>query len=233
MRRGAWLPLPAPEMEGGAPAKWSARVGWRDVEPMEARRYVHCVLLERGAGHDLERRFVRRRQYDIARLPIPVGAEPVHGRHTPAIARDEPGEAVLGHRSDEVVAYPALVLEELGRNDRTNCMRAKVFRPAGAAAVTVEAGQRLEAARLEFASEDVTLLHASQYPPAATTQPVRAGRYWPAGAPTGAGRTCSGADELGLPGTTLEERAHPDLGVAGGERPGEKVALQRQALRQR
>jgi hypothetical protein len=58
-------------------------------------------------------------------------------------------------------------------------VRAKVFRPARAAAVTIKAGHRLAATRLEVTSEDVTLCHGSQYPPAEIGKPLRAQPYWP------------------------------------------------------
>jgi hypothetical protein len=199
---------------------------------MKARRYIHGVFLECGARHDFQRRFVGRGQDDKARGTVPVSAHPVDGRHTPAVARDQPGKMVRGYGGDQVVADLALVLEEFGGNHATNCVRAEIFHSAGTTAVPVKPGHRLGAARLQFPPEDVTLRHGPQYPAAGTPRPMscRSQPAWPNRYFDGPG---SGADELGLPRAALQERTHPDFGVAGGERPGEKLALQRQPVHQR
>ena len=66
--------------------------------------------------------------------------------------------------------------EELLRHDRADRVAAEIVRAGAAAAVAVEAGQRIGAARLEVAAEDVALTHAVSIPAqaaAATSRTVR------------------------------------------------------------
>ena len=51
----------------------------------------------------------------------------------------------------------ALVLEELGGHHRADRVAAQVLGPGAAAAVAVEPGHRIGAARLQVAAEDVAL----------------------------------------------------------------------------
>jgi hypothetical protein len=89
-----------------------------------------------------------------------VRAQPVRGRHAPAIARDQTGEPVLRHRGDEVVPDSALVLEELRAHHRADRVAAEVFRTGVAAAVAVEARDRIGAARFQLSAQHVPLGHA-------------------------------------------------------------------------
>jgi hypothetical protein len=64
---------------------------------------------------------------------------------------------------DQIVADPSLMLEELGGDHRADGVAAEVLRPGGAAPVTVEAGDRVGAARFEFSPQYVALRPCQQY----------------------------------------------------------------------
>ena len=143
------------------------------------RRHVDGVLLERLERHELERALVRRRQHDVGRDAVLVGAPPVERGHAPAVAGHQPREAVLRHRRRQVVADAALVLEELRRHDRADRVAADVLDAAAAATVPVEAGDRIAAAGLELAAEDVALTHRSSAFFASTSIPCSRARFSP------------------------------------------------------
>ena len=86
--------------------------------------------------------------------PQPVAAVTHHRSPGP-----EPGEAELGPGRAEVVADPALVVEELGGDDRADGVAAPVLRSGAAASVPVEAGDGVGATRLQLAPEHVAFGH--------------------------------------------------------------------------
>ncbi len=70
-----------------------------------------------------------------------------------------PGNPYCGMGVPEVVAYAALVLEELGGHHRADRVAAEVLRSGGATSVPVEAGERVYPARFEFATQHVAVGH--------------------------------------------------------------------------
>src|SRR5215510_2674145 len=68
--------------------------------------------------------------------------------------------------------------QELGGDHGTDRVTAQVFRARAAAAVAVEAGDRVAAARLQLAAEDIVLAHASSIP-GRSTPDKRRGRARP------------------------------------------------------
>src|SRR5262249_10812825 len=104
---------------------------------------------------------MRGRENDVCRRSVAVRAEPVHRRHAPPVARPQPGKHELGHRGDQVVANPALVLEEFGSHHRADRVAPEILRTRVATAVAVEPGDRVVAARLKLSAENVPLAHHS------------------------------------------------------------------------
>ena len=117
------------------------------------------MLAQRLERDDVERPLVRRREHDVGGRAVAVRAQPVDRGDAPAVAGHEAGEAVERHRRREVVADRALVLEELGGHDRADRVAAEVLGPGAAAAVAVEARDRVGPAGLEVAAEDVAFWH--------------------------------------------------------------------------
>ena len=111
--------------------------------------HVDGVLAQRLERHDLQRALVRRGEHDVRRGAVLVGAQPVDRRDAPAVAGHEAREAVQRHRRREVVADAALVVEELLGHDRADRVAAEILGSGAAAAVAVEAGQRIGAAGLQ------------------------------------------------------------------------------------
>ena len=165
-----------PDVRSGADAGWAVtsanpqvrRGGCRrlrsGLERAQVLGHVDGVLLQRGQRDDAQHRLVGRGEHDRRRDPLGVGARPVGGRDAPAVAGDQAREAVRRHRRRQVVADGALVLEELGGDDRADGVAAQVLRAGAAAPVAVEAGHRVGAARLELAAEDVAFAHAPAWP---------------------------------------------------------------------
>src|ERR1700733_2482306 len=120
---------------------------------------VDRVLLERGQGNDLKCALVGGREHDRRRETVLVGAQPVRRRDAPSVARHETREAVLRHRRAQVVADAPLVLEELTRHHRADGVAAPVLRSGVAAAVPVEAGERVSSTWLKLAAEHIPVSH--------------------------------------------------------------------------
>ena len=66
--------------------------------------------------------------------------------------RHEAGEAILRYRSAEIVADASLMLEELSGRHGTDGVAAPILGPRPAAPVSIEAGKRIGAARLQLAA---------------------------------------------------------------------------------
>src|SRR5215467_14682217 len=130
---------------------------------------------QRLDGHDVKRALVRGRQNHVRRRSVAVRAEPVHRGHAPPVARLQPGKHELGHRGDQVVADPALVLEELGSHHRADGVAAEIFGTRVAAAIAVEPRDGVVAARLKLSAENVPIAHHSSIA-LANPRPVR-GHY--------------------------------------------------------
>jgi catechol 2,3-dioxygenase-like lactoylglutathione lyase family enzyme len=148
---------------GGYPARApsGAVLVVRVFQRARVRGNVDRVLLERGERDDLKRALVGGGEHDRRGEAVLVGAQPVRRGDAPPVARDEAREAELRHRGDQVVADTPLVLEELARHHRANGMTAQVLRTRGAAAVPVEAGERVSSTRLKLAAEHIPFTHPS------------------------------------------------------------------------
>ena len=107
-----------------------------------------------------------------AAAPGLVGLQPADGDDAPPVAGLQAREAVLGPRRGQVVAEVLLHLQEVGRDDGADGVRAQVLGAGAAVPVPVEAGQRLGAARLQWAAQHVALLVGS----GVTGAPHRRGR---------------------------------------------------------
>ena len=83
-----------------------------------------------------------------------MGLKPTLSNHAPAIAGSQTRKAVLGHWRDQVVADTLLVLEESRGYHCTNQMD-RLVRPGCAAAVAIEACDRVRTAGLQFATQDI------------------------------------------------------------------------------
>ena len=117
------------------------------------------------AGDKLERRDVAAGQDDAgcdARIErfLPTG-----DAKAPVIAGVKAGEVVLGNGRREVVAAGAAEGEKVGGHLDADGVESDVAGASAAVTVTVEAGQRLEAARAKWLAENVgwTRSHARSY----------------------------------------------------------------------
>ena len=122
-------------------------------------RHVHGVLLQRFQRHHLEGGLMGGGKHNRRGAAVVVGSQPVDGGDAPAVSRHEAGETVLRHRLREVVADGALVLQELGGHDGADGVQSDVLGTRRAAAVTVEAGERIVAARFKRATQRVAICH--------------------------------------------------------------------------
>ncbi len=120
---------------------------------------VDGMLTKEGKRDDVERSFMGRRQHHRRRLAIVIGAQPVAGRHAPAITRNEAGEVVLGKRCTQVIANPALMSEELGGDHGAHGVTAEIIGPGGAASIAVVAREGVGSARLERGAQYVQIAH--------------------------------------------------------------------------
>jgi hypothetical protein len=128
-------------------------------ERSRIRGDVDGVLLERSERNDLKRPFMSGRQHYVGGRAVLVRPQPVQRGHAPAVAGREPREMVLRHRGDQVIADTSLVLEERGRDHRTDRVAPPVLGTGTTAPVTVKARERVDAARLKLTTERITIDH--------------------------------------------------------------------------
>ena len=136
-------------------------IGDSDLAPERSRIRgdVDGVLLERSERNDLKRPFMGGRQHHVGGRAVLVRPQPVQRGHAPAVAGREPRELVLRHRGDQVIADTTLVLEERGRDHRADRVAPPVLRTGTTAPVTVKAGEGVDATRLKFATQHITVGH--------------------------------------------------------------------------
>src|SRR5438270_10517413 len=121
--------------------------------------HVDGVLTKRGERHDLECSLVGGCQHHEGARPVLVRPQPGHRGHTPAVTRREAREAVLGHRRYQVVADSLLMLEELGRDHRTDRVAPLILGTGATAPVAVEAGEGVCSAWLELSTQHIAIGH--------------------------------------------------------------------------
>jgi hypothetical protein len=119
--------------------------------------HVDRVLLEQIERHDIERPLVRGGEDDESGDALFVRAQPGVGRHAPAVPGLEAGKVVLGRRRAQVIPDAPLILEKFSGHDGADRVTPQVTGAGTAAAVAVEAGERVGAARLERAAEHIAL----------------------------------------------------------------------------
>jgi hypothetical protein len=90
-----------------------------------------------------------------------MGLSPTFGNHTPPIAGLQTRKAKLGSRRDQVIADASLVLQEFRGNHCADQMGG-LIRSGAAAAIAIEARDRIRAAGLQLCTKDIRLiLHTS------------------------------------------------------------------------
>ena len=119
------------------------------------------MLPERFERHDVERSFVGGCQDNRSGYPVEMGPQPIPSGDAPSVAGMQPREAVARHRSDEVIADPALVIKEFTGHHCADRVTATIIRTGRAGAIPQPSGQRINAAGLEFGAEDVAFHGAS------------------------------------------------------------------------
>ena len=83
-----------------------------------------------------------------------MGLKPTLSNHAPAIAGSQTRKAVLGHWRDQVIADAPLVFEESRGYHRAHQMN-RLVRPGSAAAIAIEACDRVRTTGLEVATQDI------------------------------------------------------------------------------
>lgn len=119
------------------------------------------MLAKRGEGHEFECPFMGGRQNHVGCRAVRVCSQPVHCGHAPPVAGLEPGEAILRHGCDEVVADATLVFKERGRDHRADCVAPAVLGAGAAAPVPIETGEGVDATRLKLSSQHIAIGHRS------------------------------------------------------------------------
>src|SRR5215468_6627937 len=137
---------------------------------------IHRVGGEGGQRHDLECPLMGRGQHHRRGGAVAVRPQPVRGGHAPPVPRHEPGELERRHRGGEIVPDAALMLQELGGDHGADRVAAQILRAGAAAAVAVEAGEGVGAARLQLAAQDIALGHESSIPTRGAPDKHRPGR---------------------------------------------------------
>lgn len=87
--------------------------------------------------------------------------QPIRGSNAPSITGYQSCKSVLRHRRGQIVADSLLVIKKLGGDDRTDGVTSMILGSAGATAVSIKSGDRVEAARLQFPTDDISIRHVS------------------------------------------------------------------------
>jgi hypothetical protein len=106
---------------------------------------VDRVFLESVKRDDLKRSLMGGCEYDVGCGTVLVRVEPVGCGHTPPIAGRQPGESILRHRGDQVVADLPLVLEKLGGDHSADRVAPQILGTGVAAPIAKETGDRVGA----------------------------------------------------------------------------------------
>ena len=118
-------------------------------------RNVNGIFLQHFEWDDLQSPLVGRGKHDWRRHPVEMRPQPIRRGHTPPVSGNETGESILGHRRAQVVADLTLVIEKFFSDNRANRVTSDVFHACGAITIPVEAGERVGAAWVQIAAEDV------------------------------------------------------------------------------
>jgi hypothetical protein len=116
------------------------------LECPRIQRDVDCVFLESVKRDDLKRSLMGGCEDDVGCGAVLVRLEPVGCGHTPPIAGREPGESILRHRRDQVVADSPLMLEKLGGDHGADRVAPQILGTGVAAPIAKETGDRVGAA---------------------------------------------------------------------------------------
>jgi len=108
-------------------------------------------------GDDVEGGLVGGLQDDGAAGSGAMHVQPACRADTPAVAGAQAGKAELRHGRGEVITQARGDLEELRRHDAADRVHAEVVNAGVAAAVAIEARERVRAAGLQWLAEDVFL----------------------------------------------------------------------------
>ncbi len=120
---------------------------------------VDGVLGKHCEGHDLKRPFMSGGQDHMGGRAIVMSSQPVSCCHAPAVPRRQPGELELRNRGRQIVADAALVLEEFSGHHGADRVASPVLWPGATAPITVEAGDRVGAAWLQFTTDHIAIIH--------------------------------------------------------------------------
>jgi hypothetical protein len=83
-----------------------------------------------------------------------VRLKPAFGNHAPPVARSQTRKAVRGRWRDQVIADAPLLIEEFGSHHCADQMDGLIW-STRAAAIAIEARDRVGTAALQFAAEDI------------------------------------------------------------------------------
>jgi hypothetical protein len=126
----------------------------RSLERAEVLRDVNRILLQHSKIDYVERSDVSGCQYHWWSYTSLVGLKPALGNHTPPVARLQTRKPERWRRRDQVVADAPLLPQELRGDHCTHQMNGLIW-SGGAAAIAIEAGNRVCATALQFAAEDI------------------------------------------------------------------------------
>jgi hypothetical protein len=129
----------------------------RSLQGAEVLGDINRVLLQDGQVDHLQRSNVGGSQYHRRSYARLIGLSPTLRNHTPPITRLQTGKAKLRRWCDQVVADPALVLQEFRGNHCAHQMRG-LTRSGAAATIAVEARDRVGTAGLQFGTKDIGLV---------------------------------------------------------------------------
>ena len=118
------------------------------------------VAVEQFGRDDVEGRFVRGRQNYWRGMAGPGGLEPAEGAEAPMVSRDEPREAPLRLRGNQIIADRHREGEKICRHHGADGVRSGIGGDRPTAAVAEEARQRRMGTGSQWPAEDIPIRRA-------------------------------------------------------------------------
>lgn len=133
------------------------RAGWALTASKPSGR---GVAVEQFCRDDVEGRFVRRREDHRWGMAGSGGLEPAKGAEAPVVSRDEPREAPLRLRGDQIITDRHREGEKICRHHGADGVRSGIGGDRPTAAVAEEARQRRMGTGSQWPAEDIPIRRA-------------------------------------------------------------------------
>jgi len=119
------------------------------------RRDIYGIAAQDVEWHKVQHPLMGCGEHHRRGNAVAVGEQPVAGRNAPTVAGLQAGEPELRCGRRQVITDTALMVEELNRDNRTDGVTPPILNTGATGAVPKPSRERVVAAKLEFAADNV------------------------------------------------------------------------------